>query len=171
VSLDGGLSFVQRVHGGLRGIKTIAADPAGIWLADAGGLYRSVDGGVSLRQVLPGRMNSVLVDPRDPRHVVAVGQNSVFVSFDGTSFVEVPRVSSEQLSAIAVAPDGVLYLGSISFEGSSKGVLRSVDGGRSWTVFGGPEVSLGVEALLVSTDGRTLYAGTVSGSVHRRSLG
>ncbi|WP_157984521.1 sialidase family protein [Lentzea terrae] len=171
VSSDGGLSFVQRVHAGLRGIKTIAADPSGIWLADAGGLYRSVDGGVSLRQVLPGRMNSVLVDPRDPRHVVAVGQNSVFVSFDGTSFVEVPRVSSEQLSAIAVAPDGVLYLGSISFEGSSKGVLRSVDGGRSWTVFGGPEVSLGVEALLVSTDGRTLYAGTVSGSVHRRSLG
>ncbi|GAB2818311.1 beta propeller repeat protein [Lentzea nigeriaca] len=47
-------------------------------------------------------------------------------------------------------------------------VLRSVDGGRSWRVFGGPEQ--GVEALLVSPDGRTLYAGTVSGSVHRRSL-
>ncbi|HEX8870915.1 MAG TPA: hypothetical protein VF821_34945, partial [Lentzea sp.] len=171
VSLDGGLSFVQRVHAGLRGIKTIAADRSGIWLADAGGLYRSVDAGVSLKQVLPGRMNSVLVDPRDSRHVVAVGQNSVFVSFDGSSFVEVPGVSTEQLSAIAVAPDGTLYLGSISFEGSSKGVLRSVDGGRSWKVFGGPAVERGVEALLVSTDGRTLYAGTVSGSVHRRSLG
>ncbi|MFS8104981.1 hypothetical protein LFM09_48555 [Lentzea alba] len=171
VSLDGGLSFLQRVHAGLRGIKTIAADPGGIWLADAGGLYRSVDAGVTLKQVLPGRMNSVLVDPRDPRHVVAVGQNSVFVSFDGASFVEVPAVSSEQLSAIAVAPDGTLYLGSISFSGSSKGVLRSVDGGRSWTVFGGPDLERGVEALLVSSDGRTLYAGTVSGSVHRRSLG
>ncbi len=32
-------------------------------------------------------------------------------------------------------------------------------------------VERGVEALPVSTDGRTLYAGTVSGSVHRRSLG
>ena len=171
VSLDGGLSFVQRVHDELRGIKTIAVGPAGIWLADAGGLYRSADSGVTLKQVLPGRMSSVLVDPRDPRHVVAVGQNSVFVSFDGSSFVEVPRVSSEQLSTIAVAPDGVLYLGSISFEGSSKGVLRSSDGGRSWKVFGGPSVERGIEALLVSTDGRTLYAGTVSGSVHRRSLG
>ncbi|MGW6934803.1 hypothetical protein ACWGE0_32405 [Lentzea sp. NPDC054927] len=171
VSLDGGSSFVQRVHGPLRGIKTIAADPGGIWLADAGGLYRSTDAGVTVKQVLPGRMNSVLVDPRDPRHVVAVGQNSVFVSFDGVSFTEVPKVSVEQLSAIAIAPNGVLYLGSISFEGSSKGVLRSSDGGRSWTVFGGPDVERGVEALLVSSDGRTLYAGTVSGSVHRRSLG
>jgi hypothetical protein len=171
VSLDGGVSFVPRVHAGLRGIKTIAADPGGIWLADAGGLYRSVDAGVTLKQVLPGRMNSVLVDARDPRHVVAVGQNSVFVSFDGVRFVEVSGVSSEQLSTVAMGPDGVLYLGSISFEGSSKGVLRSVNGGRSWTVFGGPEVERGVEALLVSSDGRTLYAGTVSGSVHRRSLG
>ncbi|MEU0882123.1 hypothetical protein ABZ345_26200 [Lentzea sp. NPDC005914] len=171
VSVDGGVSFVQRVHASLRGIKTIAADPSGIWLADAGGLYRSVDAGVSVKQVLPGRMNSVLVDPRDSRHVVAVGQNSVFVSFNGASFVEVPNVSAEQLSAIAIAPNGVLYLGSISFSGSSKGVLRSLNGGRSWTVFGGPDVERGVEALLVSTDGRTLYAGTVSGSVHRRSLG
>ncbi|NGY57895.1 hypothetical protein G7043_02995 [Lentzea sp. NEAU-D13] len=171
VSLDGGLSFVQRVHSPLRGIKTIAADAGGIWLADAGGLYRSTDAGLTVKQVLPGRMNSVLVDPRDSRHVVAVGQNSVFVSFDGTSFVEVPGVSAEQLSAIAMSPSGVLYLGSISFEGSSKGVLRSSDGGRSWTVFGGPDVERGVESLLVSSDGRTLYAGTVSGSVHRRSLG
>ncbi|KJK36970.1 hypothetical protein UK23_41875, partial [Lentzea aerocolonigenes] len=171
VSSDGGVSFVQRAHSSLRGIKTIAPDPSGIWLADAGGLYRSVDAGVSLKQVLPGRMNSVLVDPRDSRHVVAVGQNSVFVSFDGSSFVEVPDVSSEQLSAIAAGRDGTLYLGSIAFSGSSKGVLRSVNGGRSWTVFGGPAVERGVEALLVSTDGRTLYAGTVSGSVHRRSLG
>lgn len=171
VSLDGGVSFVSRVHAGLRGIKTIAADPAGIWLADAGGLYRSTDAGVTLKQVLPGRMNSVLVDPRDPEHVVAVGQNSVFVSFDGASFVEVPRVSTEQLGAIAISPSGALYLGSISFEGKSHGVLRSVDGGRSWKVFGGPDVERGVEALLVSSDGRTLYAGTVSGSVHRRSLG
>jgi hypothetical protein len=171
VSFDGGLSFVQRVHAPLRGIKTVAADPGGIWLADAGGLYRSTDAGVSLKQVLPGRMNSVLVDPRDPRHVVAVGQNSVFVSFDGVSFAEVPAVSSEQLSTIAIAPNGVLYLGSIAFDGSSKGVLRSFNGGRSWTVFGGPDVERGVEALLVSSDGRTLYAGTVSGSVHRRSLG
>ncbi|MDT7786553.1 MAG: minor extracellular serine protease Vpr [Pseudonocardiales bacterium] len=171
VSLDGGLSFAQRVHAELRGIRTIAADPAGIWLADAGGLYRSTDAGVSLKQVLPGRMNSVLVDPRDPRHVVAVGQNSVFVSFDGSSFVEVPKVSVEQLSAIAMAPNGTLYLGTISFSGSSEGMLRSVDSGRSWTVFGGPAVERGVETLLVSTDGRTLYAGTVSGSVHRRPLG
>jgi hypothetical protein len=80
-------------------------------------------------------------------------------------------VSAEQLSAIAIAPSGVLYPGSISFEGSSKGVLRSLDCGRSWTVFGGPDVERGVEALMVSSDGRTLYAGTVSGSVHRRSLG
>ncbi|WP_093592890.1 WD40/YVTN/BNR-like repeat-containing protein [Lentzea waywayandensis] len=171
VSFDGGLSFVQRVHGALRGIRTVAADASGVWLADAGGLYRSTDAGVTVKQVLPGRMNSVLVDPRDPQHVVAVGQNSVFVSFDGVSFSEVRDVSAEQLSAVAMGPDGVLYLGSIAFSGSSKGVLRSLDGGRSWSVFGGPEVERGVEALLVSSDGRTLYAGTVSGSVHRRSLG
>lgn len=67
------------------------------------------------------------------RHVVAVGQNSVFVSFDGVSFTEVPQVSAEQLSAIAIAFSGALYLGSISFEGSSKGVLRSLDGAvRGW---------------------------------------
>ena len=171
VSLDGGLSFTARVHNELRGIKTIAADRAGVWLADASGLYRSTDSGVTIKQVLPGRMNSVLVDPRDSRHVVAIGQNSVFVSFDGASFVEVPKVSAEQLGAITIAPNGTLYLGSISFQGKSHGVLRSIDGGRSWTVFGGPEVERGVEALLVSSDGRTLYAGTVSGSVHRRSLG
>ncbi|MFI6096831.1 WD40/YVTN/BNR-like repeat-containing protein [Lentzea sp. NPDC051213] len=171
VSLDGGLTFTARVHAGLRGIKTIAADPTGIWLADAGGLYRSTDAGVTIKQVVAGRMNSVLVDPRDPKHVVAVGQNSVFVSFDGASFTEVPNVSAEQLSTLTSGPDGVLYLGSISFQGQSKGVLRSVNGGRSWSVLGGPEVERGVEALLVSSDGRTLYAGTVSGSVHRRSLG
>nr|WP_229812962.1 hypothetical protein [Lentzea flava] len=107
VSVDGGLSFVQRVHAPLRGIRTIAADPSGIWLADAGGLYRSSDAGVTLKQVLPGRMNSVLVDPRDPRHVVAVGQNSVFVSFDGAAFTEV-SVPAEQLSAIAAGPGGAV---------------------------------------------------------------
>ena len=75
------------------------------------------------------------------------------------------------LAALLAVLPSAYAVGSISFEGSSEGVLRSVDGGRSWKVFGGPSVERGVEALLVSTDGRTLYAGTVSGSVHRRSLG
>ncbi|GLZ35358.1 xyloglucanase [Lentzea sp. NBRC 105346] len=169
VSEDGGLTLLPRIHRFLRGVKSVAADSGGVWVGDVGGLYRSTDGGVTLTKVLDAGVNAVLVDPRDAHHVVVLGNTSVFTSFDGKTFTETRDVTKERLAAVAIASNGVLYAASRTFSGTTgPGVLRSVNGGRTWSSLGGPNE--GIDSLLVSPDGRWLFAGTQSGSVHRRAL-
>ncbi|TWP53511.1 hypothetical protein FKR81_06045 [Lentzea tibetensis] len=169
VSDDGGVTLQPRIHNFLRGVKSVAADDGGVWVGDVSGLYRSSDGGVTMIKVFDGVINAVLVDPRDDRHVVVLGNTSTWTSFDGKTFTETPKVSEENLSSVAIGPDGVLYAAARTFRGTSgPGVLRSVNGGRTWSSFGGPNE--GIDSLLVSPDGRWLFAGTQAGGVHRRAL-
>jgi photosystem II stability/assembly factor-like uncharacterized protein len=62
------------------------------------------------------------------------------------------------------ARSGTLYMGGWN------GVARSIDGGRDWDDFSEGLSPLGVYGLVVSRDGRWLYAGTTGGGVFRRDL-
>lgn len=56
--------------------------------------------------------------------------------------------------------DDVLYV-------SGPGVFKSVNGGEDWTAVSLGFFNVGITALAISPDGRTLYAGSSNGSVYR----
>jgi photosystem II stability/assembly factor-like uncharacterized protein len=56
------------------------------------------------------------------------------------------------------------------YQGGWRGVFRSVDGGRRWEDFSDGLAPFGVFGLVVSRDGRYLYAGTNGGGVYRHNL-
>lgn len=138
-----------------------------------------------------GRISALAADPRDPRHlVVGTPAGGLWSSTDGGQVWQTlaPWLAATPLSAVAISPvDSNVLLagtGTLSDEGSVSpgiGLIRSADGGASWTVAGALGAGLYVSALLVddadpsrilvatdtgvklSTDAGTTFATTLDG--------
>ncbi len=138
-----------------------------------------------------GRVSALEADPRDPRHlVVGTPAGGLWRSADGGQVWQTlaPWLAATPLSAVAISPvdSNVLIAGTgtLSDGGSVSpgiGLLRSADGGTSWTVAGALGAGLYVSAILVddadpsrilvatdtgvklSTDGGTGFAATLEG--------
>jgi photosystem II stability/assembly factor-like uncharacterized protein len=154
---------------------------------ECGGVWRSTDGGASWSRVLPGRTNTLILDPRDPSRLYAgvkefvseAGEREVggvFLSSDsGTTWRRVyrtPYVSPSDASILAVAPSDPrrLYLLTGGYGGETAGyayhIVESTDGGETWNAIPVPESMMGQfgynNCLAVDPrDARTLYMGTV----------
>ncbi|SDZ10668.1 hypothetical protein SAMN05421504_109228 [Amycolatopsis xylanica] len=156
-SEEAGDSLVPRIHDELRGVKAIAIDQHGldsVWIGDVSGLYHSDDTGITMTKVLDGTVDAIAIEGE--RVVVAVGQ-SVRVSTDGgKTFKSYP---TPRLSALTFGRGGVLYAAS-----KESPVLRSSDGGRTWSKLGGAPST---ESVVASPDGTWVFAGTNDGSVQR----
>ncbi|MDX9734049.1 MAG: hypothetical protein RBU36_07980 [Thermoanaerobaculia bacterium] len=138
-----------------------------------------------------GRVSALAADPRDPRHlVVGTPAGGLWRSTDGGQVWQTlaPWLAATPLSAVAISPvDSNVLLagtGALSDGGSVSpgiGLIRSTDGGTSWTVAGPIGAGLYVSALLVddadpsrvlvatdtgvklSTDAGTTFAATLDG--------
>lgn len=124
--------------------------------AESGMLY-TYDGGESWRQpkeIASGKVNAVVVDPKNKCNIYAAAQNRVLKSSDcNRTFVEIYR-STAEITTIAVDH----YNSSILYIGTSDGIiLKSLDTGASWSAlrnFGGRIIDIVVNPK----DSRMLYA-------------
>lgn len=173
VSDDGGKTLTLHHADGLEGVAAVAVDPrveGAVWIGDATGLYHSADQGTTATKLFNGEVDRVAVDPADPRHVVVTGLGLVKVSRDGgTTFSDAVGLPALQFVDVAFAPDGTLFTASQNHFEPGQGVFRSADGGVHWSGLAEQPVNRDVHAVLVSPDGRWLFAGT-SGGVYRLQL-
>lgn len=138
-----------------------------------------------------GRVTTLAADPRDPRHLVAgTPAGGLWRSTDGGQVWQTlaPWLAATPLSAVAISPvDANLLIagtGTLSDGGSVSpgiGLIRSADGGTSWSLAGALASGLYVAAILVdptepsrvlvatdigvklSTDGGTSFTGALEG--------
>lgn len=172
-STDGATSFTPLHDTELSGVNGLAIDPTrsgGVWIADVSGLYLSTGADLPLAKAFDGRVEAVAVDPRNPAHVVAVGDGLLKVSHDaGKSFADGAGPSLFSTSVV-FSRDGALFAGSRDFDVPGLGVLRSTDGGTSWRALPNQPADHEVRSVLVSPDGAWLFAGTMASGVHRLAL-
>ncbi|MED7826284.1 sialidase family protein [Streptomyces chiangmaiensis] len=172
-SQDGGSTFQLHQFPGLQNVSSVAVDPrdGSLWIGDVTGLYHSTDSGATGVKVLDGEIYRIAIDPTDPNHIVAVGNNVIKVSHDGgASFSDATGIPELTYDDVTFAPDGTLFAASRDLYGPGQGVFRSDDGGMHWSNSVSAQLlDPDVHSVLVSPDGHWLFAGTGSG-VYRLAL-
>lgn len=151
-TVDGGASWA-RLSGGLppqqqvSALAVSASDPKTLYASLGDEVYRSTDGGTTWTPAAapsPGvTLDSLAVHPRSPRTVYAGSfyGGGVFKSTDGGAHWTATALPSRirvRTLAFAPMPAATLYVGASAPDPQVKGidpggVLRSTDGGASWT--------------------------------------
>ncbi len=145
--------------GNVTSVAVDPIDPAAVYAAATGSVYKSADGGVTWQARLGPNHGLVAVDPSHSAIVYAGGIN-VARSRDGgqtwRTVLSDPRLLGSGISALTVSPTGVV------FAGSAERVLRSTDFGRTWTTaLNDPTDDTGFHSIAVDpTDPRRIYAAT-----------
>jgi minor extracellular serine protease Vpr len=179
VTDDGGASW-RRVRRDAPPAAITAEERDGdrLWIADATGLHRSLDGGETWATVLDEPVGAVTVSADDPRRVLAGGER-LYVSEDGgasfrPAFYADLRLEVSDLLFDPHRPGTAYAATECPFTGglpqSGRGVLRSTDGGRTWTSFSEGLDTRCVRTLELAPDGRHLFAGTATAGVQRIRL-
>lgn len=172
-TVNGGATWKNLYHG--EPFEAIAGDPADPqrwWLGSRSGLYRSDDGGSTVTKMADGPVSAVLLDGDR----LVIGGSTVRFSTDGgRSWREGDTGGLPIHVSQVIRVGGALYAATSehSVNGVSKGgrgVLRSVNGGRTWHSVSGGLQNLNATRMAASPDGQWLYVGTVEGGVHRLPL-
>ncbi|PRY42315.1 hypothetical protein [Umezawaea tangerina] len=175
VSTDGGVSFTPRHDDVLTGVNDVAVDPTrptgSLWIADVRGLYLSTAADLPIGKAFDGRVEAVAVDPADPKHVVAVGDGLLKISYDaGKSFADGVGAPGLYYTSVTFGRHGELFAGTRDWTVAAQGVQRSTDGGKHWKALPTQPADREVRTVLVSPDGTWLFAGTMASGVHRLAL-
>ncbi|HEY8452071.1 MAG: S8 family serine peptidase [Micromonosporaceae bacterium] len=179
VTLDEGASWRRYDHD--TRFTAVVGDPANpdrLWLGDHEGLWRSDDRGATRVKVADGRVTAIHID--GDRMIIA--GDRIRLSTDGgrtftdTHVLGTGRFGLPMRVSSIVEADGVLYAavgGYVEADliNNGRGVLRSVNGGRTWVNIGAGLPDRSVRSLAVSPDGQWLFAGTQSGGVYRMQIG
>ncbi|WP_177198827.1 S8 family serine peptidase [Streptomyces colonosanans] len=178
-TLDGGETWKKLYHDRIfRAIATDPRDPDRLWLGAADGLYRSDDFGATVTKVADGAVSAITLS-KDGKRLV-IGGSTLRVSDDGGAHFRTTDTGPLplQVSEIVLSPKDpdTIYAGTSSFTANDlvkggRGVLRSTNGGRTWTNVSGGLQNLDVISMTTSPDGDWLYAGTRMGGVHRLRTG
>ncbi len=183
ISKDAGENWkkIKQKHSFTAIVAANSKNPNRIWAGGNEGLFLSEDMGQTFKKIQNTPVSSIAVDSQNPDHLV-VGGNYLYRSTDGgKSFEKAMVAGSNELNMfindIIVSPNNgnIIYAASGAFRKSGlikggRGVLMSIDGGKTWT-----NVSEGLEnknatALELSPDEKYLFVGTQGGSVHRMKL-
>ena len=172
---------VQGIPFSARRTRKLQQDPVDRSIVYAGtteGLWRTKDSGATWARISPASfiVNDVMVDPRDPSHVlVATDRSGVLVSRDGGNTFQPSNHGFSHRQVTAVVADREhqdrLYAGLVNNR-EYGGVYRSEDGGSHWEQFdkglGSRDIFSLEQAssgLLVAGTNQGIYALEVSGSV------
>jgi photosystem II stability/assembly factor-like uncharacterized protein len=137
-------------------------DPGRLYAGGASELFVSDDRAERWRTLAPELRGqtifTVVVDPEESRRIYAGATNGLYLSRDQGETWQPLGLEMITVTALAFDParPDLLYAGS-----KHRGVWRSDDGGQNWYPTGPAETT--VHALLISEDGRWLYAATESG--------
>jgi photosystem II stability/assembly factor-like uncharacterized protein len=129
------------------------------------------------------RITDLVVDPRQPNTLyIAASGGGIWKSTDaGNTFSPVwPRKFTQTIGAIAMAPDGTLWVGTgeanpsgggLTFFGN--GVYRSRDGGRTWKQWGLQDSGAIGRIVVDPTNSNRVYvaaSGNLSGTAPQRGV-
>ncbi|NGN63935.1 S8 family serine peptidase [Streptomyces sp. A7024] len=169
---DGGDHWKSRHHNDyIQALEADPDDPGRIWVGGLNGLYYSDDFGATLHK----RSDTEVTTIGFAGDRMIIGGNGLRYSTDrGRTLHKAETGGLRVQAADLIRADGAWYAatthrwvpGEPPHDG--RGVLRSTDGGRTWH-----NVSAGLQntnVLSLATDGRSLYAGTEFGGVHRMPL-
>ncbi len=146
-------------YGGTIVSGLLVSDDA-IYAATVGGLFRSVDTG----DLWTSDMEGIGPAGVDTRNVIRISDGSfllatygggIFRRWPGTSRWQSTTAPDAFVQAIAEAPDGTVYAGTI------RGILRSDDGGSTWVAYSVADRTLSIKS--VQADASALYAATAEG--------
>jgi len=182
VSKDGGRTWRQAndansKDANVAAIAVAPRNPRVVYAATCNrGLLRSADGGRRWQRVRIGLrvrdVRALAIDPRDPRVLYAgVRDGGVWKSVnDGESWQRSSSGMDAEASVTDIVFDPtdsrVLYASDIH-----SGVYRCNDGGKLWARINEGLRTRAVNALAISSDGRTLYAATEGEGVFRLDIG
>lgn len=149
-------------------------DPDRIWLGGPDGLFRSDDAGQTLVRLQATPVSALALDPARPGHLI-VGGDGLYTSPDGGRTLVAARHTTvpTRITELVVTGHGRWYAATGAFlDGArlpvgGRGVLESTDHGASWHNISRGLGNLDVSSLVLSPDGRWLFAGTVGGGVYR----
>ena len=169
------------MSGRIAAIDASATNPLKIYVgAGGGGVWRSLDGGVSFKPVFddhPQSIGAVRIDPNDDQVVwVGTGESwvrnsvgsgdGVYVTRNGgDSFTRVGLEKTERVSELLVSPQDsdtvyVCATGAAWRANPERGVYRSRDGGKSWELVLFVDADTGCSDLAMDpTNPNVLYAG------------
>jgi photosystem II stability/assembly factor-like uncharacterized protein len=181
-SLDNGSTWSQISQGlspiiVINGLLAFPTQPETLYFASfnpahQAGVYKSTDGGISWmrsnRGLIASNINSFVVDPHDSDTLWAVANYALVKSVDRGHTWNVAlsdMVDSARWVVVSPADPQTVYLG--RWDGQ---ILRSRDGGESWTAAGDPASS--TEVLKADPrDPLTLWATGNTGGIRRSTDG
>lgn len=164
-------SYWYRANLGMQGlwVKALAVDPGRADTVYAGtetGFYRTTNGGKSWALAVQGlsatTVDAVAVDPQNPQTVYCIagenpyGKRAIFKTSDGgKSWTSVRSLNWQQTGVdVLVDPD---HSRTIYAAVHGLGLLKSVDGGTSWSVKTSAEFFYLTAAALDPQDGNKVY--------------
>ncbi len=164
-------------------IEAVAQDPRIIFVgAASGGVFRSVNNGVTWEPVLDRYANTlsvgdIAIAPSD-RNIVWVGMgepnsrqsstwgDGVYRSLDGgTTWQHMGLRETQTIGRIVIDPRDpntvfVAALGHLWGPNEQRGLYRTRDGGKTWQRVLGVDENTGAVDVAIDRDGRTLFAAT-----------
>ena len=158
----------------VRSLVVAPTRPSTLYLAlDQAAVVKSIDGGATWTIANHGlgdfAPTLLVVDPGDPDIVFAARGRQLYKSTDGAANWQVLSLPAATafVTGVATAPasSSTVYVALGDYEGVAGGVLKSVDGGTSWSR---AQSGLPTDALVASiavdpSDGQRVYAATTAG--------
>jgi photosystem II stability/assembly factor-like uncharacterized protein len=168
-STDSGATWTQRLNLGSAAFGDLAIDPADhthLVTCFSNGTSQSTDSGATWQPMFTATltyMETCAFDPSDSSHILVGSYTSLYASSGGGTFSPDPSVPPNGVGGIAFDPvtPSNIYLGSTAW-----GVLKSVDGGSTWSQSTTGIPNLAEDHLLEGADG-ILYMSTAQSGIFK----
>src|SRR5262245_11459948 len=168
------------MSGRIAALDAVPGDRLTVWVgAASGGVWKSVDGGLTFKPVFDKHVPSIgaiTVDPTSAqtvwvgtgetwvRNSVAPGEGVYKTTDNGETWTRMGLEHTERIARIAVDPSShdtvyVCATGAAFADHEARGVFRTRDGGKTWdkVLYAAPDAGC-ADLVLDVQDARTVYA-------------